>query len=300
MAKRTTKRKKKGGGFRGWIGRFVPDDPTTLAPAIRLTGWLSVIGLTTACIIIATPRLEAKARDLAPSGPVVVAFTDQPGWVHGELLRSLELTVERCVSADPMARQELVEAVHALRTTGWFEAVDQVRRTGPGEIEVDATFVTPFAVIRDDEGDHVVDPSGYLLPIRYALEQMNDEASPTVRKLVVQGARFDRPPRPGMQWEGADVAAGLELLRLIDREPWREQVATVDVSRYLRYEELQLLTNRGSRIHWGAAPGEETPGEVEAKRKLRRLQQAYDSFGHIDAGYDGLVDITNPRGVFAQ
>jgi hypothetical protein len=267
---------------------------------VRLGGWLCVFGLGAACIAISVPRLEAAVRNLPTNGPVEVEFTDRPEWVHGDLLSSLELTVQRCVSNDPMARHDLVEAAHALRTTGWFESVAQVQRTGPGEVKVEAAFVTPFAVIRDAEGDHVVDPDGDLLPVRYSLEQLSEDVSPTVRKLVIQGARFDRPPRPGMRWEGADVAAGLALMRLIDHEPWRDQVAAVDVSRYLRYEELQLLTNRGSRIHWGASPGEETPGEVEAKRKLRRLQQAYDSFGHIDAGHDGLVDITNPRGVFAQ
>ena len=136
----------------------------------------------------------------------------------------------------------------ALLATGWFDDVIQVRRVNAGVIEVTTTFVHPAAVIRDADGDHLVDAAGRLLPRSYP-------HGGAIHPLVITGVHYDRPQRPGAAWEGADLTAALRLLRLVDSRDWRAQIAEIDATRYLAEETLVIRTDRGARIIWGSAPG---------------------------------------------
>ncbi len=74
----------------------------------------------------------------------------------------------------------------------------------------------------------------------------------------------------------------------------------IDIARFRQNRGLSLITDRGQRILWGRPPGEEAQGEVTVERKLYYLDYPYEHFGHIDSGYDGDLDITDPRGVFGR
>ena len=169
----------------------------------------------------------------------------------------------------------------ALLATGWFESVPQVRRVSDDFVLIDGRFMTPFALVRDAEGDHLIDPYGRLMPRTYA------KGTGPAQKVVIEGVHFDRPAQGGVQWEGMDITAALRLLRLIDERIWRSQVSAVDVARYLPDEVLSLKTDRGAEIIWGSAPGEEQALEVLAERKLAYLDKAYEEFDRIDMGYAG-------------
>ena len=116
---------------------------------------------------------------------------------------------------------------------------------------------------------------------------------------MITNARFDRPQRPGLQWDGADVSAALRLLRHIAGKPWREQVASIDTSRYLTEEVLVIQTDLGASIIWGSAPGAETGLEVSAEGKLAYLDKAWQEFNRIDTGYDGELRFYE-QGYFAE
>jgi hypothetical protein len=250
-----------------------------------LTGW-----------IIGVPRLRQAVAEAARAEQTTVEFADLPTWVNGDLLAMLVMTAQVQLGGDPLDQRDLVLVHDALLNTGWFDSIDQVRRVRADLVRIHATFVRPFAVIRDDEGDHLVDPRGRLLPRSYA----QGEAS---RFIVITGAHFDRPQRPGAQWDGADVTAALRLTRLLDSKPWLGQVSSIDAADYFSREDgggLIITTDRGSRIIWGSAPGEEQAGEATAERKLSYLDYQAEHQGHIDGGYTGELDITSSTGVFAR
>jgi hypothetical protein len=182
---------------------------------------------------------------------------------------------------DPFAQEELVAVRDALLATGWFEAVGQVRRTSADEVLVDADFLMPFALVRDADGDHLVDPHGRLMPRTYP------KGRGPGSKVVIEGAHFERPGSPAAHWEGEDITAALRLLRLMDDRSWRDQVTVLDVSGYLSEQSLTLRTDRGAEIIWGSAPGEEQALEVLAERKLAYLDKAYEEFERVDMGYAG-------------
>jgi hypothetical protein len=210
--------------------------------------------------------------------------------VYENLLRTAHLQLE---TGDPLKRDELVAVRDALMETGWFDTIEQVRRTAEDRIDVQGQFVRPYAIIRDEDGDHLVDQTGKLLP----LTCRHGEAK---KFTVISGAYFPRPARPGMVWEGEDIVAGIRLLGLIDRREWRHQVREVDVSKFLKDQPLRLVTDRGCAIVWGGAPGKEPPLEILADAKLARLDFFYRRHKRIDGYHSGELDITGEKHVVVR
>jgi hypothetical protein len=273
-----------------------PKDDASGAPASRrlLSTLLWVAGAVAVAAgwWLGVPRLRDHARSGQAALVVDVEFREAPAWATEELLGGLRHAVLRRLDADPFDREGLVAARAALADTGWFADVRQVRRLAPGRIVVDAQFVDPFVVVRDRDGDHVVDRDGRLVPRTFA-----PDAAPEF--VVIRGAFFDRPRRPGEIWPGADIAAALALCRTIEDRPWRRQVRGIQVSEYAQREVLYMVTDRGHRILWGRPPGAERPGEASLEQKLLHLDFPHEHFGHIDGGYDGDLDISTPIGIVA-
>lgn len=296
MAKRKKQRGRYANGRLGRMGRMVDGlrdyQWTRIRRPMLGAAWsLAAVGVAAAWIV-GVPKLEARAAEAAWVEDVTIEFANLPVWVNGDLLAMLDLTTRHQIGGDPFRRGDLTAARTALLNTGWFDAVHQVRRRRADEVVVEATFVTPAAVVRDDEGDHLVDPSGRLLPRTFP-------HGGAERQLVITNAHFPRPERPGLPWNGADVTAALRLLRVLDGKPWRGQVAAIDASRYLAEEVLVIRTEIGARIVWGSAPGEESGLEVPANGKLAYLDKAFEEFNRIDTGYDGELRFYE-QGYFAE
>ena len=236
------------------------------------------------------PKLEGYASGQRQVEVVEVQFNDPPAWMNGDLELSLMLKAQSQLSGNPLNREELVTVRQALLSTGWFNDVTQVKRVAQDRVEIDGQFVDPYAVIRDREGDHLIDPFGTLLPRSYTIG-----AAPQF--IAVTGVHFPRPIRPGEAWDGGDITAALRMLRVIDHQAWRQQVIEVDISEYLTDHRVDLITAQGGRIIWGSPPGEEQSLEALADFKLRLLEEQFQRSGFIDAGLP-LLDLTRKEGSF--
>lgn len=258
-----------------------------LRRAMTIAGWIMAAGGLVTAWIMGVPRLERYASTRHVAKSVQIRFTNPPGWLGGDLEKELVLAVSRHIDPDPLARSGLVAASKSLAATGWFEEIRQVRRVNQRLVEVDARFAYPFAVIRDAAAgrDHLVDPRGRLLPRSYPSGQTRSFA-------VIDGASFDRPPRQGELWPGADVTAALKVMHLIHDRPWRGQLVRIDISRYAKEASIRLITDRGCVVLWGRAPGEERGGEVTAQQKLSYLDYHHQHYGHIDRGFLQELDVT--------
>ncbi len=236
------------------------------------------------------PRLENYASRQRQVDVVEVSFHDPPAWMHGDLELSLMLKAQAELSGDPLNREELTAVRQSLLSTGWFSDITQVRRISQHSVEVEGKFVDPYAVVRDRDGDHLIDPFGSLLPRSYPV-------GGAPQFITVTGVHFPRPPRPGKSWDGGDITAALRMLRVIDHQSWRQQVIEVDVSDYLQDHRVDLITAQGGRVIWGSPPGEERPLEALADFKLRLLEEQFQRSGYIDAGLP-LLDLTRKEGSF--
>jgi hypothetical protein len=251
---------------------------------LNAVAWVLAAGGIGAGWVYGVPRFEeniARAHAaLGSQAPLTVNFIHAPQWVttnaslHGRLVQ----TAAAPITADPLAHDDLVASRESLLASGWFEDVAQVRRAAPDLLEIHASFARPYALVRDHEGDHLVDHTGRLLPLKFPVGS-------NARSKVILGTRYARPERLREPWEGADLAAALAVLQLIESKPWLDQVAAVDVSDFLDHDRIKLLTTRGSTIIWGRAPGDERVGEVPAAQKLAYLDYHVRETGQIDRGH---------------
>jgi hypothetical protein len=254
-----------------------------LLRTLAVLAWLGAIGgLATAWATYVPGLRQCASERNAARSRVFVRFLNPPKWVHGELEAQLVYTVQANVTPDPLDRTGLVAARESLAHTGWFEHVNQVRRVTSHLVTVDAEFANPYAVIRDREGDHLIDDHGRLLPLAF------DAGEADGKFISIVGARFDRPAQAGQPWEGTDIAAAMRLLHTLYEQPWWQQVASIDVSSYMTDQSLTLVTDRGCLITWGRIPGEEMAAEVPSSRKLDYMQHHYARYGHIDRGFTTL------------
>jgi len=231
------------------------------------------------------PHLHGYAHTASMTAPLRVTFRGMPEWLKGDPAIDLELLVRECVNEDPLDRSGLVRAREALLGTGWFESIAQVRRVDEASVEVVGRYAEPAALVRWRDRDWLVDAQARALPISW-------DAGSGPLLAVVLGVRNGPPRLAGEPWTGADLAAALSVLAVIDRQPWAEQVQAVDLANFARDRSLSLVTDRSTAIRWGRAPGSEKGAEVSSAMKLDFLQHHVRRYGHIDGGLTGELDIT--------
>jgi len=248
-------------------------------------GVMLAIGAALALAFVPTMR---QATATAPTASEV-QFVDAPVWVGDSLLRHLAETALAADARDPNSvhRAALCAVQETLDKTGWFASVDQVERAADGALVVEATFLTPVAIVEDRYGEAIVDEQGRLLP-----EGCQVAAGAHVIRLT--HPRRHRPVRARRAWESEDVHAGLALLDVIRKRPWASQITAIDLKAWQSREpQLVMITDKHSRIVWGSPPGAETPLEALTQEKLGRLQHLFDASGRVDQHHTGEIDLTD-------
>jgi hypothetical protein len=280
------------------LSRLRTVESSTFKRFAAASAWMAGVAGFVALWTFGVPKLQAFAsiRESVPSHEITIRFVDQPAWVRESLANHLLRTASMQLGDNALDRDALVAVREALMGTGWFDAIEQVRRSSRDTIEIHARFVQPYTLVRDKSGHHLVDMSGKLLPKSYGPSDdlpvmVDSRTGQTLPMIAISGAYFSRPA-VGAIWEGADVSAALKLVRLLDEQPWRHQVAEVDVSTVMSDGMIRLRTLTSSVILWGGPPGEEAALELPAQAKLRRLSLLYQNHGRIDGGRTGELDIT--------
>lgn len=253
-----------------------------------------------------TPKADAKPQTKLASQSTTPAGSQlgtqpaaEPGtWLPREIQDELLATAHRELESapNPFSQDALRQVAAALVDTGWFDAIDAIRRdrdpaTGQAVLRVQARWRTPAAVVRRSGIDYLVSWSGHILPVA-AQRGWSDLR-------VITGAEQTPIMREGQivhgqVWPGADIKAGLELLAMVTTHAWSDQIQGVDVSEYPSTRRLAIITTRGSRVIWGGSPSEVVPGEVAAAVKLARLDALARMYeGRIDAGHR-VVEVFGP------
>jgi len=231
-------------------------------------------------------RLDERMR--ASTGVGTVEFSNAPTWFDG--LRQSQVT-ERVAQAvgteSTLDPNRLAKARDAILTTGWFHSIEQVRLTDDGGFLVDATFVTPFAVVRHVDHEYLVDSAGRLLPMQWPA----GHRPATPHYFAIVGASQVPTGDYGSVWPGADVAAGLELARTLAPHQWSHLVSAIDVSTLASENSLALITSNGGRIVWGRTPGDRSVSEVPVESKIGTLDFLYANHRRIDSGGGVVLDL---------
>jgi hypothetical protein len=256
-----------------------------LRPTLVAGGWATMLIGAALALGMGVPVLRADALERRPEGHITVAFSDRPVWMtDGELGPIADLVAEQ-IPGSPMDRTCLERAREALASTGWFEEIRQVRRSGANEVVVEGEWSVPFAVVREGGYDHLVDMRGRLLPRCYR------PGSAPRGLLRIEGATRPRPQAYGTPWPGDDLAAAMSVARLVSEAPWRAQVAWIDLSETGQDGCIRLKTTRNCTVKWGRAPGREGAAEVPSRQKIEYLGWLHDHYGRIDAGCEDQLDL---------
>jgi hypothetical protein len=190
-------------------------------------------------------------------------------------------------SSDPVER-----VGKAMATSGWFVGKPTISRSAGGKIVVGGQWRVPAALIRKGETSQLICWNAMPMPVSAAAgeEKFPVIVGPalSVPRTAMGTVDFDTP------WAGEDIAASLELLALLLRQPWATQVAGVDAQQFSTDRTLTILTSMGTRVVWGGRVSRPALGEVSSEQKLAHMQRLFAEKQRIDAGFP-LIYVNNNK-----
>jgi hypothetical protein len=257
---------------------------------------LGVMSLLLFAAFIAVLR-DLVERDYAvpPTAPRLV-LANQPVWMTQALAEQIVDSARPVGIHSVFDRPLLVETAKALSANPWIKEVRQVRRTfvqGPGDtLQVDCVYRVPTALVQWQGYYWLVDGDGYRLPERYTSRELAGAMIGPDGKLMLRiiNGITRAPVLSGKPWPGDDLAAGLELVKLLANKPYAEDIPVVDVSNFggrrdSQAAQLVLMTRYNTAIRWGRPPSaKDYFVEVPASQKLQDLSDIFQQMHRVDGG----------------
>lgn len=193
-------------------------------------------------------------------------------WLPNAVRQDLVAIASKELVQDPFSQASLERTRRALLATGWFARVRTIERLPGGRVQVIGDWRVPAAVVRHKGKDILVARGGE--PLK--LPARTPVAAGTLAVIMNphSGPSFDAQGQLayGLPWPGGDVQSAIDLLTSVRSMPESKRLKGVDLASYMDKGHLTLVTDTGSRIVWGSAPGEVAPGEVPADRRMGRLK----------------------------
>ncbi len=269
----------------------------------RLLGWSA----TFVALAWGFPQLDRLAAGPQPGMNCELEWIDLPGWVTAPgsqpILRDIAATTNLPPSVDIRDPSLCRHIGEGLQGSPWVAEVRRVAKQADGRIRIQATYREPFALVEVGGSAYLVDRAAVRLPVRYAVNQVEDRYWNDWFRIVGVSSSI---PREGTTWMGDDLAAGLRLVEFLKEAaargevPFRSSLRAVDVANYKLREsgldgELRIHTiYPGCYINWGLAPGEEYEVEASAHRKLEMLRALYADQGQLP---ELVLDVRPSKGI---
>lgn len=211
-----------------------------------------------------------------------IELTPPPPWIHSPIkepaLRDASLD-EPLSLMDPELPARIARA---LELHPWVAKVERVTPQYPARIIVELSYRQPVCMVELPAGYYPVDAEATLLPTD-DFTSADPQHYPQLRgiespPLGMVGSRWDEPRVVG----GAAVAATL----VENWEPWNLAAilpsGAADGGHNGDEYTYRLVTDGGTEIIWGNAPGREVSPEPDAARKISRLAARYAERGSLD------------------
>jgi hypothetical protein len=283
-----------------------PMDPERKRKLIKLSIHLTIAivlfgGLTTG-YIFADRFVEQKVA--FNSQPLIVVVKNRPAWMNRFLVEQIA-TIARPVGVhSTFDHQVLVDTAQTLGRNPWISNVRSVRRAytrSPADtLEIDCDYRAPVALVKYGAFYWLVDEEGVRLSDRFTEQdvpniQFDPEGHTRIR--VIEGVQHAVPQLAGERWTGADLQAGLTMIRYLFDKPFTEQILRVNVTNVdgrvdAKDPRLVLTTSFGTQIWWGRPPGDAVDSfiEVSATQKFLYLRTIFEETGRVD-GKHKWIDV---------
>lgn len=185
--------------------------------------------------------------------------------------------------APDLSGANLSRVGQSLAESGWFTGPPVVRRGLNNSIVIDGQWRVPAAVVRRGGTDQLISWEGAPMPVTLPAGQAR---FPVIENPAMPAPMLaDGTVDCATAWAGEDMAASLELLQLLLRQPWGSQVAGVDASKFAQDKSLILTTVFGTRVVWGGRVTKPLLGEVSSAQKLAHMGELFEKHRRIDAGF---------------
>ena len=227
--------------------------------------------------------------------PETVQITPPPAWIRSDIkseaLRDAGLPGNLSLLEDwdtLVARTRQAFEFHP-----WVASVQRITRRPPNSLQIELEYRRPIASVEASG------PGGIsLLPIDAAAVRLPEaDLTDAERRYLPRISSVVGRPLVGHAWEDPRVVGGVKLtaalydvwrqLRLVEIIPSPHPLVQGD-SRFYSYE---IVTSGGTRVVWGAAPGDEqSAGESPLATKRQRLLDYAAGSGRLDA-IDGPASV---------
>ncbi|HUY92321.1 MAG TPA: hypothetical protein VMV10_26505 [Pirellulales bacterium] len=215
-----------------------------------------------------------------------VVITPPAEWIRSdvkaEVLRDAEAN-----GALSVLDEDLAKRMHqAFSAHPWVARVVRVAKLPPARLHVELVYRKPVCMVQVAEGLFPIDETGVLLP---TADFSPHEAARYPR---YSNAPLTTEPPAGSVWQEQRIFAAAQLA-LVLGDVWEEfnfeqfEPQTEPGSSAL---DFQLVTKKGTRVLWGAAPTTDEAGQALAKAKLAKLKQYFAERGTLE-GSHGRQDL---------
>jgi hypothetical protein len=240
-----------------------------------------------------------------PRFPPKVVLKDRPSWMSDALAAKIIRVAAPDVAHSAFDHQLLVNTAAILRnhsdTAPWVKNVKAVRRAfenAPGDLmEIECEFRSPVGLVKWENYYWLIDGDGILLPEQYIkadLDKVMRDGDRVVLR-IIEGAAA-APPQSGQRWPGQDVAAGIDMIKLLYGKPYADEVERINVANFGGRQDrseaqLVLVTKYDTQLLWGRPiNAKDYIVEVTPAQKLEYMSMIVAQYGRVDAKH-AAVDL---------
>ena len=221
---------------------------------------------------------------------------NRPPWMSEALAIQITNSVKPATPHSAFDRQLLADTTAILQSNPWVKQVVQIRRAYgqlPGDtLEVDCDYRAPIALVHWKEYYWLVDGEGTKLPEQFNAQQLHGITTGPDQRLkirIIEGV--SQPPvESGRKWPGEDLAAGLDLVKILYEQPYADEIVKINVANYggrnnPKDAHLCLVTKYDTQVRWGRpVNAKDFFVEVPTAQKLKALDEVWSQFHRVDGG----------------
>ena len=215
-------------------------------------------------------------------------ITPPPPWIRSDIktqvLRDSGLSGTMSVLDDWDTLTKRVEDAFELHP--WVASVERITRRLPSSLDIELKYRRPIAAVESS------DPLGVMfLPIDdHAVRLPEGDLTETERRYLPRVSGITGRPRVGDVWDDPRVIGGAKLAAQL-ADVW-QQLRLVEIlanAPSSTHDDKQLytfeiVTTGGTRIIWGATPGQEmSSGDSPFKQKRQRLLDYATQHGKLES-----------------
>ncbi len=244
---------------------------------------------------------EHVVRDLSyPAAPPVLVLKNRPIWMSESLAEQILKSAQPHKSRSALDHELLAEIGQILEHNAWVRDVKQIRRvygkSAGDTVEVDCESRAPIALVAFRNDYILVDGDGVRLPEKFGpstLPRVLLGPDGKMNLRIVEGVAAMPPYVDGQKWVGEDLAAGLDMAKLLYGRPCAEDIQRINVANFKgrknqRDAQIVLITKYRSEVRWGEPLKLSFYAELPPVQKLERLTLICQKYGRADGGHSWI------------